>query len=95
MRKRAEKKGVKGDVWRAATAREAMEKGGVSGSLRKRGSKKMVHANILYGDQRYLLSPQMGAVEVPQNEAITGGEKNKKGKELVLLSVKEEQIRQA
>ena len=33
--------------------------------------------------------------EVPQNEDISGGVKNRRKKELVLLSVKEERIRRA
>ena len=51
---------------------------GVSGSLRGRRSKEMIRSNTssLQG-RKYLLSPRgVMAIEVPQNEEISGGGKN-------------------
>ena len=72
---RSKKRGSKGDVRRGATARGTMEKGGCVRVIEVRGDDPV----------EYLLPASVGstsgvpegvmAIEVPQNEEISGGEK--------------------
>ena len=75
---RAREEGAKEMSGEERLPEKRWRKVGVSGSLMGRKSEKMSSRIFLFcGGRKYLLSPRgMMAIEVPQNEEISGGGKN-------------------